>query len=351
MPAGSELIRYGLRIGRKMPRSGWPILQAAGAALAVLCMSGCGATTGVPALSLSAGSLVFGHQSRGTTSPAQSLTATNTGSAALSITQIRLAGAYPNSFRETNNCATSLAAGASCTILVQFAPSSTGTLTAAVTLNDNARNSPQLVALSGTGTNSGGSGSAGGKGSSGVSFSPSSISFGNQPVEVASSPETITLSNNAGTALSISSLTFTGTDPADFTENNTCGSSVAAGGTCTIVILFTPSASGSRSASLRVADNGNGNTQTAALSGTGTHDVILSWGASSGAAGYDIYRGGGSGGESSIPLNIQPIAGLSYTDTRVRAGRTYYYKITAVGADGRTESGNSSEVSATVPSP
>lgn len=351
MPAWSDLVRYRQRVGREMPRSGWPILQAAWAALVALCMSGCGSTPGVPALRLSAASLAFGHQPRGTTSPAQNLTATNTGSAALSITQIRLTGAYSNSFRETNSCGMSLAAGASCTILVQFAPSSTGTLTAAVILNDNAPNSPQLVAISGTGTNSSGSGSAGGNGSSGVSFSPSSISFGTQPVEVASSPETITLSNNSGTALSISSLAFIGADPADFTENDTCGSSVAAGGTCTIVTVFTPSASGSRAASLRVADNGSGNPQTVALSGTGTHDVMLSWSGSPGAAGYDVYRGSSSGAESSTPLNSEPIAGTSYTDTSVQAGRTYCYKVTAVAANGSTQSESSSEVSATVPSP
>ena len=113
---------------------------------------------------------------------------------------------------------------------------------------------------------------AGGNGGAGISLSPSSVSFGNQPVEVASSPETTTLSNNSGTALSISSLAFTGADPADFTENNTCGSSVATGGTCTIVTVFTPSASGSRSASLSVTDNVSGSPQTVALSGTATHE-------------------------------------------------------------------------------
>jgi trimeric autotransporter adhesin len=454
MPAGSDLIPFSQRIGREMPRSGWPILRAAWAALAVLCMSGCGATPGVPALRLSAASLSFGHQPRGTTSSAQSLTATNTGSAPLSITQLQLTGAYPDSFIETNTCGTSLAAGASCTISVQFAPNGVGSFAAAVTLNDNAPDSPQFVALSGTGTGSpqvsfsntslafgsqlGGSTSSAqnltvtntgnatlnitqigltgsypncfrennscgsslavgssctisvqfapngvgsfaaavsltdnapnspqlvpisgtgtnssGSGNStlGVSFSPSSVSFGNQPVEVASSPDTITLANNSGTALNISSLAFTGADPADFTENNTCGSSVAAVGTCTIVTVFTPSASGSRSASLSVTDNVTGSPQAVALSGAGTHDVILTWSASAGAAGYDIYRGSSSGGESSTPLNTEPIAGTSYTDTSVQAGRTYYYKITAVAANGSTQSGSSSEVSATVPSP
>jgi len=88
-----------------------------------------------------------------------------------------------------------------------------------------------------------------------------------------------------------------------------------------------------------------------ALSGTATHDVILSWGGSSGAAGYDVYRGSSSGSESSTPLNTEPIAGTSFTDTNVQAGRTYYYKITAVAANGSTQSESSLEVSATVPSP
>jgi fibronectin type 3 domain-containing protein len=88
-----------------------------------------------------------------------------------------------------------------------------------------------------------------------------------------------------------------------------------------------------------------------ALSGTGTHDVILSWSLSPGAAGYDVYRGASSGGESSTPVNSEPIAGAFYTDTNVQAGQTYYYKITSVASNGTTQSGSSTEVHATVPSP
>jgi fibronectin type 3 domain-containing protein len=102
---------------------------------------------------------------------------------------------------------------------------------------------------------------------------------------------------------------------------------------------------------LSVTDNVTGSPQTVALAGTATHDVILTWSASPGAAGYDIYRGSSSGGESSTPLNSAPVTGPSYTDTTVQAGQTYYYKITAVAANGSTQSGSSSEASVTVPSP
>jgi centrosomal CEP192-like protein len=309
-----------------------------------------GGSAAAPTLSLSASSLAFGNQQPGTTSSAKALTLTNTGDATLSISKIWLTGGYPNLFKESNNCGTSLAEGAKCTISVQFAPNAIGSFAAAVTLEDNGANSPQSVPISGTGSSSSGSSKSSTSTSPGVSVSPSSLSFGNQPIDVASSSETLTLTNNASTALSISKIALTGTDPADFTENHTCGSSLAAGGSCTIVTLFTPSASGSLSASLSITDNASGSPQTVALSGTGTHDVILSWSSGSGASGYDIYRGTSSGGESSTPLNSEPIAGTTYTDTSVEAGKTYYYKIKSVASNGSTKSGSSTEVSATVPS-
>jgi len=310
-------------------------------------LSGTGVSS--PSLSLSPTSLAFGNQASGTTSSTQGIALRNTGNGALSITSIGLTGAYPNQYIETNNCGSSLAAGGECMVTVQFSPINIGSITAVVTLIDNASNSPQSVPLSGTGTNA--NDNAGPNEGAGISLSPGSLSFGNQPVDVPSSPETITLSNISGALLSLSALTFTGANSGDFSENNTCGVSLAVGGSCNVVILFTPSASGSRSASLSVTNTLTGNLLTASLTGTGTHDVVLTWGASPGAAGYDIYRGSSSGGEGSTPLNSTPVTGTKYEDTTVSAGQTYYYEITAVAANGSTQSGKSSQVSATVPSP
>lgn len=88
-----------------------------------------------------------------------------------------------------------------------------------------------------------------------------------------------------------------------------------------------------------------------------THVVILSWTASvtPGVAGYWVYRGTTAGGESSTPLNPTMVTGsvstFVYNDTAVTAGATYYYVVTAVASDGVTQSADSNEVSATVPSP
>jgi hypothetical protein len=95
--------------------------------------------------------LNFGRQTVGITSSGQVSTLGNTGDATLVINSIKLTGANKGNFVETNNCGTSVPAGSSCNITVIFTPSSTGTKTAAVSITDNAPNSPQFLPLSGTG--------------------------------------------------------------------------------------------------------------------------------------------------------------------------------------------------------
>jgi hypothetical protein len=64
-------------------------------------------------------------------------------------------------------------------------------------------------------------------------------------------------------------VSITGTNPGDFSETNTCGTSVAAKGTCSINVTFKPTASGTRSANVSIADVGGGSPQTVALTGSG----------------------------------------------------------------------------------
>jgi len=187
----------------------------------------------------------------------------------------------------------------------------------------------------------------------GTSISPSSLAFGNDPVDTSSASQVATLTNSGTAALAITSIAFTGANAADFSEVNTCGASLAAGAHCTIAISFDASATGSRAASLTVSDSTSGSPQTVSLSGTGTHDVILTWTAntSSGIEGYNVFRGTTSGGESKTPLNSSPISGTTYTDVNVQPGQKYYYVVTAVSSNGTTQSADSSEASATVPTP
>jgi hypothetical protein len=106
-----------------------------------------GTGIGIPMAALSTLSLKFGDQNIGTSSPAQTFTLSNTGSAPLSLSSIGATG----DFSQTNNCGSSLAAGSSCQITATFTPTLAGTRTGTLTITDNALGSPHTVALTGMG--------------------------------------------------------------------------------------------------------------------------------------------------------------------------------------------------------
>jgi hypothetical protein len=74
-------------------------------------------------------------------------TLTNTASATASITSISITGHYT----QTNNCGSSLAAGAFCTFTVTFTPTKAGTQTGVITVNNNLPNSPETLNTTGSG--------------------------------------------------------------------------------------------------------------------------------------------------------------------------------------------------------
>lgn len=112
----------------------------------VLTLNGMGGDSG-PNATLSPTSLSFGNQVIGTPSPAQSITLSNYGTTALSITGITAS----SNFGQTNTCNLTLASGASCTVSVTFTPGNTGSLNGTLSFADSAADSPQTVSLSGTG--------------------------------------------------------------------------------------------------------------------------------------------------------------------------------------------------------
>lgn len=111
--------------------------------------------------------------------------------------------------------------------------------------------------------------------SAGIALSPSGLTFAPQLVNTTSTPETITL-DNGDNALTITSITISGTNAGDFAQTNDCGTSQAAGGKCTISVTFTPTASGVRTASVVIVDSAPGSPHVANLSGTGNPTGILS---------------------------------------------------------------------------
>jgi uncharacterized membrane protein len=105
----------------------------------------------IPIATVSPTSLPFGNQARNTTSAATPVTVTNTGTATLTGININIGGANANRFNQTNNCGTTLAVGASCTINVTFRPNQTGPVSATLNVNVATPATPAAVPLTGTG--------------------------------------------------------------------------------------------------------------------------------------------------------------------------------------------------------
>jgi uncharacterized protein (TIGR03437 family) len=100
------------------------------------------------------------------------------------------------------------------------------------------------------------------------SVSAASLAFGNQAVGLTTAPQSVTVTNGTP-ELNIAGIAITGTNSADFAQTNTCGRYVPAGGSCVISATFTPTATGTRTASIKVTDNASSSPQMISLTGTG----------------------------------------------------------------------------------
>jgi hypothetical protein len=103
-----------------------------------------------------------------------------------------------------------------------------------------------------------------------VNLSSKNVNFGSWVVGQTSTVKSITLTNLGKTPLAISSIKMTGVDNKDFSETNTCGSSLAGGAKCVIKITFSPKATGVRDATIYVTDSDWTSPQHISLTGTGS---------------------------------------------------------------------------------
>lgn len=212
-------------------------------------------------VSFSPTSLTFPTQVLGTTSAPQAITMKNIAPSSLTISSFAFSGNDPGDFAQTNNCGSALSGDANCTINVTFTPKGINNRSATLTITDSAPGGKQTVAVAGVSTS--------------VSLAPTSLTFAAQTVGTSSASQVITLTNESGSTMTITSLGIAGTDPSDFAQTNTCGTSLAGKKSCTISVTFTPTAIGSRSATVSVADNGGASPQTVILTGTGTSSVTV----------------------------------------------------------------------------
>ena len=299
----------------------------------VIAVSGTGL---LAAISLTPSSANFGSVTVGATN-SQTIQIANTGNAVLTITQANVTG---TGFSTTGlTLPLSINPGLSSTFNAQYQAAAAGAASGSITIVSNAATSPSVVPLAGTGVAA----------TQVLSLSTNSVSFGNVNTGT-SSTQTVTVTNTGNSNVQISQLTASGT-----------GYSLSGAGVpvtltpsqkLTFSVIFAPTAAGAVSGSVTITSNATGSPATITLSGSGVvsvaHTVSLTWTASTSAvSGYNIYRSTTSG-SSYTKLNATLISPVSYTDSTVGNGTTYYYVTTAVDSTG-AESAYSNEAVAVIP--
>src|SRR5208283_1174922 len=215
--------------------------------------------TGVaPALQLTTSPTALGFGSIATgTSTTQNVTVTNSGNSSVTISQISESGAGFSVAGIT--VPLTLTAGQPTTFSVTFDPATTGGFAGSVTITSNATNSPATIALSGTGVQAQ------------ISVTPASVSFGNVTVGV-SNTQSLTIKNTGTANLSVSQAVLSGTG---YTLSGlTVPLTVAAGGSSTFTIGFTPASASSFTGSLTLVSNTTNSPLVVALSGAGIAPVM-----------------------------------------------------------------------------
>lgn len=299
----------------------------------VIAISGTGLQAGI---SLTPSSANFGSVVVGATN-SQTIRIGNPGTTVLTITQANVTG---TGFSTTGLALPlSINPGATSTFNAQYQPTVAGAASGSITIVSNAGTSPSTVSLSGAGVAA----------TQILSFSTNALNFGNVTTG-GSSTLPVTVTNTGNSSVQISQIAASGT-----------GYSLSGAGvpvtltptqSLTFNVVFNPTVTGAASGSVTVTSNATGSPTTITLSGSGvvtvTHSVSLSWTASTSAVnGYNVYRSLTSGA-GYTKLNGGLVSAVTYTDSTVANGTTYYYVTTAVDASGN-ESTNSNEAVAAIP--
>jgi hypothetical protein len=253
--------------------------------------------TGVSPVVLSPTGISFTLEINGTSSTPQIITLTNNQVVALNFTSIAITGINATSFQQTNTCGASVPAGGTCTVSVVFDPNTTGSNSANLVFTDNAPGGSQTAALFGLGT------------AATADLTPTTLRFPTTVALVTSAVQTITLTNHGKDVLNVTGFTFTGSNPTDFAQTNTCGATVLVGANCVISVTFTPTAGGTRTAVINIADSAGNSPQLVPVSGVGLDFQLTIDGSSSLSATVT------AGTTATYSVDVSAVGGSASTDT------------------------------------
>ncbi len=168
-------------------------------------------------------------------------------------------------------------------------------------------------------------------------FSPStgSLAFGSVDLGMAGGAQTLTITNTGGAPLAIAADSVGGADPGDFSlsADHCAGQTIAAGGTCTVTVAFTPAAGGARTAALSFTDDATGSPQAIMLAGTGVAATAVP---STTSLAFGTVGVNNSSAPQSVTLGNQGNAPLSVTGARIAGADASDYAITSDGCAAAT---------------
>jgi len=227
----------------------------------------------------------------------------NLGNVTMSLTSVAIVGDSTGSFSLASTCSTVLAPNASCQVTLSFIPTAAGLFQASLQITDNAPGSPQSLPLSGTATSPA-------TPQPQVSLSTSNLSFVSQTQGTASTPQVVTLTNSGNATLHfLSGVTLAGSNAKDWNQTNTCNAPLAAQGTCTFSVIFSPSDNGILSASLSIADDAPNSPQVINLYGNALPAALLSPASTGGSTVATVAAG------NTATYNLQVVPGPSFNGT------------------------------------
>jgi endo-1,4-beta-D-glucanase Y len=215
------------------------------------------------------GSYTFPSVPATTASTPVTFTIENTGTANLSVGTITSSS---SDFSVTQAVNTSIAGGVTTTFTVTFNPATVGAKTGTITIvNNDGNENPYTFTVNGTATAAAAPEIAVIQGSTPIVSGTGNYNFGTQQQGVASAAVTFTIQNVGNADLTIGTITKGGANPGDFTITQVSNATVIGSSSTTFTVVFTPSASGSRSASISIPNNDSDeNPYTFIVSGSGS---------------------------------------------------------------------------------
>jgi len=207
-------------------------------------------------------------------------------------------------YSQTNNCPSSLAANATCTIEVSIAPNAVGPINGVLEVSGGGLS--LRAVLIGTGL-------------APVGVSPSSLDFGTVAVGQASATQTVTLTNNQSAALAIQAITASG----NYTQSNNCTATLAPAASCNISVGFTPGVKGTLTGAISVATDASLAAQPVGLTGVGSGTTTAGISLSPASLDFGLQAAGTKSAARTVTLtNTSSNGTVTITSVSATAGYT-----------------------------